>query len=720
MAVRRMKLAAMRSAMRMPPHLLARVVATRLQRIAAESIERRRDRVRSSYLDRSVAPQRLNSVLTAIDAATLAPHAADLKSVTEQYLEHRFDILGSGWVTVRHGMQADGLEGYRYEPQDPVTPDAGGTWLVGRLPEPALETSRQVWSLVDEGYVPIDWQLDIRSGWRWSERTWHGDIAHGHRPGVDIKVPWELARLHHLPQLAAAALIAPSNPDTMQPADRYIQEVRNQILDFIATNPPRFGVNWASPMDAAIRCVNMLIAHDLCTVAGAAFDSDFEGVIAASIVEHGRFISRHLEWDPRFRGNHYLADLCGLAFAGAYLSPSREARRWLRMAARETRREAQLQFHNDGTNFEASTAYHCLSTEILLLTIALYRGLETAGQVMTGFDWMAWAALLGRASDFIGAVTRPTGRLSQIGDDDSGRVLKLVPRLRARPIAEAGRDSASGPTDFTPREEHLDHRPLASMIDAFIGRPRNTERNTFEVAVIDNLVRGERLLRRDPPDAARNRRIGSEADFDRTRAAIAAVDADHRRVVRIPVPGWTMQPSIRAFPDFGAYIAEAGDAHLVIRCGPVGQNGLGGHAHNDQLSIELTVGGAELVRDAGTYLYTAHREMRRRYRSIDAHFTPQLHGGEPASLDMGPFRLGPGSLGTCIYWGPSGFAGRTTMVGNRSVTASITWQTDAIELSYAAFGAEFRDRWAPPAADWRARRPDIAWSPGYGLLERVS
>lgn len=709
-------LAAMRTVMRMPPHLLARLVATRLRRIAAESVERRRDGRRSPYLDRGSAPRRLEGRLTTIDATALAQHADGLAALTRQYLAHRFDILGSGWVAARHGMRAAGLEGYRYESSEPVTPDPDGSWLVGRLPATALETSRRVWSLVDEGYVPIDWQLDLKSGWRWSEKTWHGDIGHGHRPGADIKVPWELARLHHLPRLAAAALLAPSHPGTMQQPERYFREIRNQVLDFVATNPPRFGVNWASPMDVAIRCVNLVIAHDLCRVAGASFDSDFESVIAASVADHGLFISRHLEWDPRFRGNHYLADLCGLAFAGAYLPPSKEARRWLQFAAREIHREAQLQFHQDGTNFEASTAYHCLSTEIVLMTVSLFRGLEAEGRFTTGFDWMSWAVRLGRASDFIHDVTRPTGRLSQIGDDDSGRLLKLAPRLRLGVAAGTGEDTA-GPADSTPREEHLDHRPLAAVIDAFVGGRRELEQVAFEVAVIDGLSRGARLMRPEPPGVARNRRIGSDADFDRARATIAAIDAEHRRIVTIPVPGWTLQPSIRAYPDFGAYIAATGDAHLVIRCGPVGQNGLGGHAHNDQLSIELTVGGVELIRDSGSYLYTADPEIRRRYRSIDAHFTPQLHGGEPASLDMGPFRLGPGSHGICTYWGPRGFAGGATMVGARAVMACISWRTDAIELSYGAVGAVFRDRWAPPGTDWRARRPDIAWSPGYGIVE---
>jgi len=110
-----------------------------------------------------------------------------------------------------------------------------------------------VWARVDPGYAPIDWQLDFKSGHRWREDAWHLDIAFGDRPGVDVKVPWELARMQHLPQLAWAYGLAAAGAPGFEPAQRYAREVRNQVLDFIACNPPGYGVNWRCTMDVAIR-----------------------------------------------------------------------------------------------------------------------------------------------------------------------------------------------------------------------------------------------------------------------------------------------------------------------------------------------------------------------------------------------------------------------------------------------------------------------------------
>jgi len=64
--------------------------------------------------------------------------------------------------------------------------------------------------LISPDYNLIDWQLDFRSGYRWSEKFESNKIKIGNVKGADIKVPWELARFQHLPLLA---LFYSQNPD---------------------------------------------------------------------------------------------------------------------------------------------------------------------------------------------------------------------------------------------------------------------------------------------------------------------------------------------------------------------------------------------------------------------------------------------------------------------------------------------------------------------------
>ena len=44
---------------------------------------------------------------------------------------------------------------------------------------------------------------------------------------------------------------------------------------------------------------------------------------------HAVHIAANLEWTPEHRGNHYLSDIAGLIFAGAYLPSTEETDVWL-------------------------------------------------------------------------------------------------------------------------------------------------------------------------------------------------------------------------------------------------------------------------------------------------------------------------------------------------------------------------------------------------------
>jgi uncharacterized heparinase superfamily protein len=67
---------------------------------------------------------------------------------------------------------------------------------------------------------------------------------------------------------------------------------------------------------------------------------------------------------------------------------------------------------------------------------------------------------------------------------------------------------------------------------------------------------------------------------------------------------------------------------VFIDCGPVGFAGRGGHGHNDCLAIDVVLDGAALISDCGSYVYTASREWRDRFRATAAHNTPRVEGVE--------------------------------------------------------------------------------------------
>ncbi|HEY5039654.1 MAG TPA: hypothetical protein VIJ93_11325, partial [bacterium] len=282
-----------KKAFSMPPHMALIKAVRKVKHEWGDKRRRQRDETRPTTTDLSLTSRwRLFPRLSGLSLSDLPVEA--LQEQGRRQLAHEFDLLGSGFTQVAHGLVCPGLENFRYKMGSPVTGDSEGRWLKDRINQANESESRRIWGLIEQNYTPIDWQLDFKSGYRWSEAIWSPDIVYGDQPGADVKVPWELARMQHLPALAWAYHSASLGvtPDSLKPGtsrasvsagglgagagfespQTYLREFKNQILDFIATNPPRYGVNWVCTMDVAIRAANWLVACDLFKAFGATFD----------------------------------------------------------------------------------------------------------------------------------------------------------------------------------------------------------------------------------------------------------------------------------------------------------------------------------------------------------------------------------------------------------------------------------------------------------------
>ena len=82
----------------------------------------------------------------------------------------------------------------------------------------------------------------------------------------------------------------------------------------------------------------------------------------------------------------------------------------------------------------------------------------------------------------------------------------------------------------------------------------------------------------------------------------------------------------------GLFVLDGGGTHVVLRCGDVGQNGAGGHAHNDMLSFELSRR-RPIVVDSGTYAYTFDVAARNEMRATAAHNVTIVNGQEINPFD---------------------------------------------------------------------------------------
>ena len=718
----------LRLARSLPPGVVMRRAGGLVMRRLTAAAERRRDTQRPTRSTEAPTGP-LNAVCNPIPLHRVAAQRQWIGPVAAQFMAHRFDLLGSGWVKIRHGMSCEGVEGAVYPPGPAVSADVAGTWLDGRINKANLPASRAIWQLIDGEYQPIDWQLDFKSGYRWREDCWSPDIPFGEKDGVDVKVPWELARMQHLVILSLAdALARAERTSDAETAETELQRsFRNQVLDFIATNPPNFGVNWRCSMDVAIRAANWVVAYGLFRANGARFDAPFEKILTQSLIDHGRHITTHLEFYPEGRSNHYLADIAGLAFIAASLPATNEANSWLAFAAQEIQGETQFQFNEDGSNFEGSTSYHCLSLEMTTAATALLAGMDT-GRLSAALTARypefrsrptrrlslplappgpEQAATLIRGAEFATHITKPDGRIAQIGDNDDGRF--FVPHPVRKIPDTSGYPGAC---------EGLDHLGLVAAITALTDDAPLTDmgKDRLDVDLILSLARGSHVS----PGPAFERIAATTARVTAAPLLLKAQEEEQTTQIIVPGGGLRLGLALFGYPDFGLWIFRSERMFLTMRCGPsVGDGSPGSHAHNDQLAIELSIDGEDWITDPGSYLYCPPIARRNAWRSVRAHAAPQWAGREPGKLDVGPFRMIDLAHAACLHFTEQGFAGthigfgepvrRDVILGDEILTVRDTG------LPPDPARREIRCNGRDETLTWF--RPDVRFSSGYGQVE---
>lgn len=630
---------------------LARAVSRRWARFT--------DRRQATFLDTgSGDPGQVRRFFEPPPFDIVAPFASQLKQITGHFLNHTFDLLGSGWVRIFHGMSCRGMCGQSFPPAPAREVDPDGTWLRSLINSSNVHEAQRIWRLVDCDYSPIDWQLDFKSGFRWSERSWFLDIRWGDFRGADIKVPWELARMQHLTQLALAFGLATSGTIGFLPPVVYLREFRNQVLDFIATNPPRYGVNWHCTMDVAIRVANWLVAYDLFRSYGGRLDLEFEEIFIRSLYEHARHIVSHREWSSRFRNNHYIANIAGLLFVGAYLPSSPETDTWKAFAIQELIAEVDVQFNSDGSNFEGSTCYHQLSAEMVAYCTAIVLALGRTdgipkcddptcipGEPHLRSDPFAWfhnghdgnqtvfpdgfVERLFRMGQFSADITNSSGHVPQIGDNDSGRFLKIFPRYQEMTVKDA-RTRFGNLHDYTEFSDEdcymwevlLDYRGFIDLISALFCNPEwgRGKESSPDAYVVTSLAK----VRFDYSDTSFNSVL--EIKGLQNGPGSPDISLPQQQQYEIALPAGALIPHelrVAPYPGLGLYIWRTSRLFAAVRCGPVGQHGIGGHDHYDQLSLYLEVDGLVWLEDPGTFCYSPFPEVRHTYRSARSHWAPR-------------------------------------------------------------------------------------------------
>ena len=288
-----------------------------------------------------------------------------------------------------------------------------------------------------------------------------------------------------------------------------------------------------------------------------------------SLLFHGRHIINNLEWSSSLTTNHYLSNIVGLVFLGILIPEFRESKHWRNFGLQELSIEMEKQVYPDGVGKEASTSYHRLITELFLSATLLAE--------RNGYSFnCSFKNRLEKMLEVIQHISREDGSTSLLGDNDNGRLYRFH-------------------LFSDPEREWTDFRYLLA-----IG------------AVIFH--RGDFAWT-------------AEDQWHECYWLFGSTTAEHIRKAQKPT-----QLISRNFPNGGWYIFRHSDLHIVVSAGPNGQNGVGGHAHNDKLSVTIQDHGQDWLIDPGMYCYTSDYDKRLLFRSTAFHNTIRIDSQEQNRL----------------------------------------------------------------------------------------
>lgn len=297
------------------------------------------------------------------------------RPVFDSYFRHRFSLLG----TVAEVSRSDSL----------------------------CERCRATSNALGVDYSAIEWHRDFGSGELFDPYCRPASVLNAYRRNqVEVKWPWELSRLQHLPQFGAVWRV---HEDQDYRAS-LIREFQLQVMDWVLSNPKGLGVNWSCLMDIGIRGANLALAYRLFSFDGAektAWGAFFRRLISQHLESCGPHLSESAG------NNHAIAELASVYVMSILQPDASRASYWKELSKRFLVSQLKRQVDANGFHYERSVYYH-----LYILEMCLYAGLvgKSVGDLFSSDYLYQVERMYTALRDLVGV----DGRLPMIGDRDEG------------------------------------------------------------------------------------------------------------------------------------------------------------------------------------------------------------------------------------------------------------------------------------------------------------
>ena len=386
----------------------------------------------------------------------------------------------------------------------------------------------------------------------------------------------------------------------------FLSDIRYEgsYIDIDVNNFPK--IFWNSPMDVAIRNLNLIIYLNMIKKEDLRIfllQQDQE-LITEYISKHYEYVISNLENTGNVVGNHYLIELTSLLFTIANFSFD-DKKEDFELYHDELSKQLDTQFYSDGTSFEGSTHYSAFVIEALIICKLSIESIDQNSNLLPRIEKII------KANRLFLSLLMNNNELSQIGDNDSGRLFYM----------QFDEDSP------------LNMKWLLNLID-YIYK--------------DSL--GDKEI---------NEKYKNEIHYEIPNFE------EYKKVSHKPIEVFTKDYEAYSFIDFGMFIWRNEEEYFSIRCGTIGQNGVGGHSHYDQLAIECFTNKNWIARDPGTGTYTDNIELRNKFRSMEYHWGPKAKIKFPNEDEFSCFKLNYMSDGEVLGFDKKSFLGYAEFNGKR-------------------------------------------------------
>ena len=379
--------------------------------------------------------------------------------------------------------------------------------------------------------------------------------------GGDIKGVWEANRFG-LAFTLARAFAATGH-------GRYAEAFWQAVADWRARNPPQCGPNWKCGQEIALRLMAWVFGFH--AVRGDSSSTPERVAMLAEMIRvSAARIDANIGYALSQRNNHGISEATGLLTAGIVLGCAT----WTGQGQRLLERQARELIYDDGSFSQHSANYHRVLLDDLLWagTLAQANGV--------GFS-AGFTHRLREAGHWLLAMLDPgTGRVPNLGPNDGALILPL--------------------TDG----DYLDYRPTLQAVGCLVdGRPWLPAGPWDELAHwlgLGAAVTARGTPRRNDASPRTSGECGRHpTSWDRSAAPSKA----------------------RAFLDGGYVVLSHRGGQAVFRCPHTFRHR---PSHCDLLHVDLWHGGANLLRDGGSYSYNCEPPWQEYFRGTSGHNTIQF------------------------------------------------------------------------------------------------